>query len=103
MGNPDETDRSRVEKSREDKREEIASVPKKFKRPSPEDLTAYITEAGLTNVNAEEFIDFYESKGWKVGTAPMKDWKATARRWNRNTFVNGKPKKPQLSSKEYAG
>ena len=30
------------------------------------------------------FIDYYESKGWKIGSSPMKDWKATVRRWSRN-------------------
>lgn len=32
---------------------------------------------------AEPFYDFYQSKGWKVGKAPMKDWKAAARNWCR--------------------
>ena len=40
-------------------------------------------------VNPQEFIDFYESKGWMVGKTPMKDWKAACRnaekweRWDR--------------------
>ncbi len=28
-------------------------------------------------------MDYYESKGWKVGNAPMKDWKASVRLWER--------------------
>ena len=54
---------------------------KKFSRPSLEELQAYIDEKGL-NVNAQNFIDYYESNGWKVGRNPMKDWKATCRRWS---------------------
>ena len=41
-------------------------------------------------VDPQEFIDFYESKGWMVGKTPMKDWKAACRnaekweRWERD-------------------
>lgn len=37
-------------------------------------------------VDPQEFIDFYESKGWMVGKTPMKDWKAACRnaeKWER--------------------
>ena len=54
---------------------------KKFSRPRLEELQAYIDEKGL-NVNAQNFFDYYESNGWKVGRNAMKDWKATLRRWN---------------------
>lgn len=27
------------------------------------------------------FVSFYESKGWKVGKSPMKDWRASVRGW----------------------
>ena len=33
------------------------------------------------NVDAQSFFDFYESKGWKVGTVKMKDWRACVRTW----------------------
>jgi hypothetical protein len=28
-------------------------------------------------------VDFYASKGWKVGNQPMKDWKAAVRTWEQ--------------------
>ena len=31
-----------------------------------------------------------ESKGWKVGKSPMKDWKSAVRTWERNNFNNNK-------------
>jgi hypothetical protein len=34
-------------------------------------------------VDAQRFVDFYESKGWMVGKSKMKDWKAAYRNWNR--------------------
>ena len=35
-------------------------------------------------INAEQFYDFYQSKGWLVGKNKMKDWKAAIRNWERN-------------------
>ena len=51
-------------------------------RPTVEEVSAYCKERG-NNVNAQHFVDFYQSKGWKVGTQPMKDWKACVRTWEQ--------------------
>jgi len=46
-----------------------------------------VAEYGRTLVppftRAADFIDHYESNGWKVGKASMKDWKASVRTWQR--------------------
>ena len=55
---------------------------KRFTRPSVEEVRAYCSERGNA-VNAESFVDFYESKGWKVGNSPMKDWRAAVRTWEK--------------------
>ena len=34
-------------------------------------------------------MDFYASKGWKVGKNPMADWKACVRTWERRDRDNG--------------
>lgn len=34
-------------------------------------------------LDAQAFFDFYESKGWKVGAAKMKDWRASVRTWEQ--------------------
>ena len=34
-------------------------------------------------IDAEKFIDYYESNGWKVGRNSMKDWKAAIRTWEQ--------------------
>ena len=57
--------------------------PKKFQKPTIEQIKAYCKEAGK-NIDAEAFFDFYEAKGWVVGRAPMKDWKAAVRNWTKN-------------------
>lgn len=51
-----------------------------FRPPSVEEVVAYATEANLA-LDANRFCDYYASKGWLVGKARMKDWKAAARNW----------------------
>lgn len=67
-------------------RSEAATPPPRasarFSPPSVEDVAAYCTERGNL-VDAQQFVDFYASKGWKVGNQPMKDWKAAVRTWEK--------------------
>jgi len=54
--------------------------------PTVEEVGAYIAEKNLT-VDAQGFVDFYESKGWMVGKNKMKNWQAACRRaenWDSN-------------------
>lgn len=57
--------------------------PKRFVKPTIEQLELYMEERGMNNV-ANRFYDHYESNGWKVGKNPMKDWKASVRTWETN-------------------
>lgn len=59
------------------------SPVRRFMPPTLEEVKEYITEHGY-KVDAERFVDFYESKGWMVGKNKMKDWKAAVRTWNRS-------------------
>ncbi len=61
----------------------VREPAKKFQKPTIEQIRAYCKEAGK-NIDAEAFFDFYEAKGWVVGRAPMKDWKAAVRNWAKN-------------------
>lgn len=70
---------------------------KKFKKPTLEEVKVYCFERN-NNVDAENFINFYESKGWKVGKSPMKDWKACIRTWEKNS----KPKQQQVQTDSWA-
>lgn len=56
---------------------------KRFAPPTKAEVEEYCQEKGY-GVDAERFIDFYESKGWYVGKNKMKDWKAAVRNWNRS-------------------
>ena len=53
-----------------------------FVKPSVDEVKAYCEERN-NGIDAEAFIDFYESKGWKIGKDSMKDWKAAVRNWER--------------------
>ena len=56
---------------------------KRFTPPTVEDVAAYCRERG-NGVDAQRFVDYYASKGWKVGNAGMKDWHAAVRTWERD-------------------
>ena len=50
--------------------------------PTIEEVRVYCLERE-NRVNPEQFIDYYESKGWLIGKSKMKDWKAAVRTWER--------------------
>ena len=73
----------------------------RFVKPKVEEIESYCKERN-NSVDAQQFFDYYESKGWKVGKSPMKDWKSAVRTWERNNFNNNKtvteePLKPQFN------
>lgn len=53
-----------------------------FVRPSTAEVAAYMAAQG-TPIDAARFVDYYEAKGWSVGNAQMRDWRAVARMWAR--------------------
>ena len=60
----------------------------RFSPPSVEDVRAYCLDRGNT-VDADAFVDFYASKGWRIGQNPMKDWRAAVRTWEKRERRNG--------------
>lgn len=92
---PQDRDRDRIEigKDRDSSRKRSSAnnsttAAQKFKKPTLEELKAYIAENGYT-FSAEAFMDYYESNGWKVGRNPMKSWQATCRTWQRHELPSG--------------
>lgn len=65
----------------------------RFRAPSPVEVSEYAQQYAATknldlraiDFDPEYFCDYYESNGWHVGKQPMKDWKATVRRWLRTS------------------
>lgn len=64
---------------------DIGQKRTRFTPPTLEEVQAYCKER-RNGVNAERFIDYYTSNGWRVGKNKMKDWKAAVRTWERNGF-----------------
>ena len=60
----------------------------KFIKPTVEQVSAYC-QSRNNGIDAQQFVDFYESKGWKVGNSPMKDWQAAVRNWERRNKQEG--------------
>ena len=109
--NTDVTQEKRLCNGEKEKRERDRDRDKnrRFTPPTIEEVKAYCFERG-NSVDAQAFIDFYESKGWKIGKDQMKDWKAAVRTWERrdndkpkakySTGETYKPPKPTASVKE---
>jgi uncharacterized protein YdaU (DUF1376 family) len=68
------------------KEESIApkSQRSRFVAPSVQEVETACIEIGLPTSEAGKFIDYYESKGWKVNKSQMKSWIASLRNWKRN-------------------
>ena len=70
---------------------------KRFTPPTLEQVKEYCFERN-NNVDAERFIDYYTSNGWKVGKNSMKDWKAAVRTWEKTSYNDNKQAQKQSSS-----
>jgi len=60
-----------------------------FKKPTFDEVKNYCI-LRKNNIEAEAFIDFYESKGWQIGKEKMKSWKACVRTWESREKKNPK-------------
>lgn len=69
---------------------------KKFVKPNPDEVSEYAKTIGF-DLDGNNFCDFYESKGWKIGSSPMKDWMAAVRTWKKR----GNSGQPERKSGQY--
>lgn len=56
----------------------------KFKAPTVEEIQAYLDDKGYTEIDAEYFHAYYETRGWMMGKTKMKSWKAAITTWRKN-------------------
>lgn len=87
---PENESESEKESEKEKEMKGARRARARFSPPSPEDVSAYAAERGL-DIDAAAFVDFYAAKGWKVGTSPMRDWRAAVRNWCRRDGGRGRP------------
>ena len=63
------------------------SKRKVFKRPTVEEVREYCLERH-NGIDPESFVAFYDSKGWKIGNSPMKNWKSAVITWEKRNREN---------------
>ena len=76
---------------------EPAHARKRFVKPDLEEIREFCFEKNI-NIDVDRFFNYYESKGWKVGVSPMKDWKAAVRNWAKNDSLYSRPGSARISS-----
>ena len=76
-----------------EQRKKVAQKKESFKPPDLLEVQTYCIDR-KNNVSPEGFVNFYQSKGWKVGNQPMKDWKAAIRTWEQKNKSNGNTAQP---------
>lgn len=86
---PEKESESEKESEKEKEMKGARRARARFSPPSPDDVSAYAAERGL-DIDAAAFVDFYAAKGWKVGTSPMRDWRAAVRNWCRRDGGRGR-------------
>lgn len=79
-----------LSKESSSKKESAPSVPERFQdfpsnpeKPTPEEVNAYF-KGNLLKGDPQGFFNHYESIGWMIGSNPVRDWKAAARKWSSN-------------------
>lgn len=76
---------------------EAGKPPKgRFTPPSVTEVSFYCQERG-NGIDAQQFVDFYASKGWMVGKNKMRDWRAAIRTWERD------PRRVQEQQNKFGG
>lgn len=68
-----------------------AASVSKFKKPEIPELAMAMAKAGCPESEAQKFLNYYESNGWKVGRNPMKSWTHAVGNWASNYRANFKP------------
>ena len=96
--------------NREKKPPTAASAPERtvFVAPSVEEVRTYIESRG-SGIDAERFVSYYETTGWRIGgNRKMKDWRAAVRLWEKRDEErarerSAKSAKSEKSPKERQG
>lgn len=90
----------KTEKEISSKKVAQKKVSEKFSPPSVQAVQDYCNERS-NGISGYSFVNFYQSKGWMVGSNKMKDWKAAVRTWEQKNEKNGKSN--NFNTKDGAG
>lgn len=84
----EEKRREDIDKSREEREKKVdfattETQASTFHPPTVEEVRSYCLER-CNSIDAERFVDYYQSRDWMVGSSKMTDWKCTIRNWERS-------------------
>jgi hypothetical protein len=91
------------DKNKDKDKDKDKDKSRRFQRPTAPEVAEYGMTLTPPFTDASNFVDFYESKGWKVGKEPMKDWKAAVRTWNRKNAASASPQKQRTFTSSQVG
>ena len=78
-------EKRREEKSKDNTHTQAREKSKAFVKPTIQELTsAFNGKVPDASREASKFLNFYESKGWKIGKNPMKSWPHAVGNWAVN-------------------
>lgn len=77
------TDRQDIQTDKHNTNTAPQAARKVFEAPTVQQVKDYCQADGH-QIDAQQFVDFYTSKGWMIGKNKMKDWKAAVRTWTKN-------------------
>lgn len=62
---------------------EMSKKQSKFVPPTLAEVSEYLKQQGFMYPTkyADQFVSFYESKGWMIGKNKMKNWKMATKQW----------------------
>lgn len=69
-----------------------ARVPSTQIPPTLHAVQAEMVSAGLPAIEADKFLDYYGSNGWKVGKSRMCNWRKACQNWKRRYLEFHPPK-----------
>lgn len=80
------TEQNSTEKEKQPKGCLKKKTTTKFVKPSVDEVKAYAQSIGYDTLDAQKFVDYYETRGWKLNKGvTMKNWQAAVRTWRHNT------------------
>lgn len=81
----------------------MAASPREgFVPPTVAEVAEYCASRG-NGIDADEFVDFYTSKGWFVGRNKMRDWRAAVRTWEKSRRERASPASTPAYQRKPAG
>jgi hypothetical protein len=74
----------------------------RFIKPTKDEVFEYMVEKEFpfAKMESDKFINFFESKGWKVGKNPMVSWRSAVSNWINYYYERNKINTPKKSKLE---